>query len=204
MRSSKVLVCALAAASVLAGCSSSSARTPATTAVPGYAAPGPHTVGVTTLDLGSAGPVLGERSATVFYPADPSAATAHPRFSYTESETLPAALRGILPARYDDTTTVPGAYDAHPGAAEPHCVEHRRGPSFLPPRSVRRPRDARPWQRRHRRHSCHRRRGVCEESVAPEQQVDEHDAHAGEGGQEGDPAPKHLRAMGEAIIEVGH
>ena len=79
MRSSKVLVCALLAASVIAGCSSSSATSTTTTPVPAYADPGPHAVGVTTLDLGSAGPVLGGRSATVFYPADRASAAGHPR-----------------------------------------------------------------------------------------------------------------------------
>ena len=44
---------------VLAGCSSS---TPAVTPLP-YQHSGPDTVGVTTLDLGSAGPVFGERLA---------------------------------------------------------------------------------------------------------------------------------------------
>jgi len=110
VRSSKVLVCAVLAASVLAGCSSSSTTGTATTAVPAYADPGPHPVGVTTLDLGSAGPVLGERSATVFYPADQASTEGHPPFTYAESETLPTALRGILPAEFDDTTTVANAY----------------------------------------------------------------------------------------------
>ena len=116
MRSSKVLVCAALLAALLAGCSSSSDTTTTTPPVPGYAAPGPHPVGVTTLDLGSAGPLLGERSATVFYPADPATVAGHTPFGYAESETLPAALRGILPARFDDTTTVPGAYVDPPAA----------------------------------------------------------------------------------------
>jgi len=116
MRSSKVLVCAVLAASVLAGCSSSAATRTTTTPVPAYADPGPHPVGVTTLDLGSAGPVLGERSATVFYPTDPASTAGHPPFNYAESETLPTALRGILPAKFDDTTTVAGAYVDPPAA----------------------------------------------------------------------------------------
>ena len=116
MRSSKVLACALLAATVLAGCSSSSATSTTSPPVPAYADPGPHPVGVATLDLGSAGPVLGQRSATVFYPADPATTSGHPPFSYTESETLPAALRGVLPARFDDTTTIAHAYVDPPAA----------------------------------------------------------------------------------------
>ena len=112
----------MAAAVVAAGCSSpagsSSATAPPTTAsTPQYQTPGPDTVGVTTLDLGSAGPVLGERLATVYYPADPATAPAHPRFSYSEASTLPVALQGLLPARYDTITGV-DAYSDAPGATK--------------------------------------------------------------------------------------
>jgi len=96
----------LAAAGLAAGCSSSTPASAPAFPPPPYAHQGPHAVGVATLDLGSAGPVLGERLATVFYPADAARLTGHPRFSYTEASTLPTALQGILPARYDTTTTV--------------------------------------------------------------------------------------------------
>ena len=49
--------------------------------------------------------------ATVFYPADAARLSGHPQFSYTEASTLPTALQGILPARYNTTETV----DAHVG-----------------------------------------------------------------------------------------
>jgi dienelactone hydrolase len=98
---------------VLAGCSSS---TPAATPLP-YQHSGPDTVGVTTLDLGSAGPVFGERLATVYYPADPSTVAGHARFSYTEASTLPAALQGIVPAKYNTTTTV-DAYSDPPASTK--------------------------------------------------------------------------------------
>jgi dienelactone hydrolase len=92
----------MAVAVLAAGCSSGM---PAA-APPPYQHTGPDAVGVTTLDLGSAGPVFGERSATVYYPADPARAAGYPRFSYTEASTLPASLQGILPAKYNTTTTV--------------------------------------------------------------------------------------------------
>src|ERR1700722_1559476 len=85
-----------------AGCSTSS---PAA-GPPRYQHRGPDPVGVTTLDLGSAGPVFGERMATVYYPADPSTVAGHPRFSYNEASTLPKSLQGILPARYNTTTSL--------------------------------------------------------------------------------------------------
>jgi dienelactone hydrolase len=111
MRSSTALAfVALTTLSLAAGCSSSakspSAGSTNVVPAPAYQRAGPVAVGVTTLDLGSAGPVLGERSATVFYPADSARLTGHPRFSYAEAETLPTALRGILPAKYNTVTAV--------------------------------------------------------------------------------------------------
>ncbi len=72
-------------------------------------------MGVTTLDLGSAGPRFGERLATVFYPAAPTegGAGAPTKFSYTEAQTLPAGYAAILPPKYDTTTTI----DAYAGVA---------------------------------------------------------------------------------------
>ncbi len=110
MGATKVLACAALAALTLAGCSPSSTGAPAAAPrTPGYQHPGPYPVGVTTLDLGSAGSVLGERSATVYYPADAATFGGYPGFSYSEAQTLPATLRGILPAKYDTVTSV----DAH-------------------------------------------------------------------------------------------
>jgi len=106
MRRSTVLAGAgLATVMLAAGCSSSSGSAPATQPPP-YQHTGPDTVGVTTIDLGSAGPVFGERYATVYYPAAPAQVGGHARFSYTEAQTLPTALQGILPAKYDTVTTV--------------------------------------------------------------------------------------------------
>ncbi len=69
-------------------------------------------MGEATLDLGSAGAALGERLATVFYPAGSSSAANFPLFSYDLEAPIPQALRAIVPAKYDSTTTV----DAHIGA----------------------------------------------------------------------------------------
>ena len=117
------LVLALAA-TTLSGCSTSSSGAPTTTTTtPGFQHAGPAPVGVTTLDLGSAGPVLGERAATVFYPAAATGVAGRPPFTYTESETLPTALRGVLPAKYDTVTTVAGAYvDPPASTAGPYPV----------------------------------------------------------------------------------
>ena len=118
MHSWKVAGCASVAVVTLAGCSSSPSGSPTTTpAVPAYDRPGRYAVGVTTLDLGPAGPVLGERSATVFYPTLTGATAGHPQFSYSESQTLPPSLQGVLPARYDTVTSVTGAYTGPPATA---------------------------------------------------------------------------------------
>jgi dienelactone hydrolase len=114
MKSARTLaVVGLLGLALAAGCSSS---TPAA-APPPYQHRGPYAVGVTTLTLGSAGPVFGQRLATVYYPADPAAVTGHPRFSYTEASTLPASLQGILPARYNTTATV-DAYSDPPASTK--------------------------------------------------------------------------------------
>jgi hypothetical protein len=96
----------LSVLSVAAGCSSGTAATAATAATPAYQRPGPYPAGVATIDLGSAGPALGERLATGYYPADPARVAGHPPFSYTESETLPASLQGLLPPNYDTRVTL--------------------------------------------------------------------------------------------------
>ena len=80
MSSARALAFAVVAGLVLlAGCSSSS---PAASS-PQYQRRGPDAVGVTTLDLGSAGPEFGERLATVYYPADPSTVAGHPSSATT-------------------------------------------------------------------------------------------------------------------------
>jgi dienelactone hydrolase len=111
---------------LLAGCSSgSSSPATTTTAVTApakapypYQHPGPDPVGVTTLDLGSAGSTYGERYATVYYPTTTAAAVGHARYSYTEASTLPTAYQAVLPAQYNITTTL-DAYLA-PQAAPNH------------------------------------------------------------------------------------
>ena len=119
MMSARVLGLAVVAGlALLAGCSSS---TP-TAAPPPYQNHGPDTVGVTTLDLGSAGPVFGERLATVYYPADPSTVIGHAKFSYTEASTLPVSLQGILPAQYNTTTNVNAYSDVPASKKGPYPV----------------------------------------------------------------------------------
>ena len=124
---SRALVVSAAVLLTTAGCGSGSgsqpARTPAT-ATPAYGSPGPDRVGVTTLDLGSAGPKLGERLATVYFPADLTRAGAAglPKFSYAQAETLPAGLRGLLPAKFDATTTIDAYPDVHGSRAGPYPI----------------------------------------------------------------------------------
>lgn len=97
---------------VAAGCSQSGP--PSTSSTPAYQHHGPFAVGVTTIDLGSAGPTYGERLATVFYPAiNPASNT--PKFSYSESQTLPQSLQSILPAQYNTIQTV-DAYASVPAS----------------------------------------------------------------------------------------
>ena len=94
------------------GCS-----TTATAAPPGFARAGPYAVGATTFDLGSSGTPLGERLATVFYPADTSKLAGHREFSYTLDAPLPVAIHAIIPAKYNSTVVV----DAHVNApGSPH------------------------------------------------------------------------------------
>ena len=109
---------AVALTMVLAGCSSS----PTTSSGgPKFASTGPYAVGVTTLDLGSAGK-LGERLATVFYPADASKAAAHPTYSYKLSAPLPEALTAIVPAKFNATVTVDAHVDAPGSGAGPFPI----------------------------------------------------------------------------------
>ena len=101
-------------AMTLASCASDGSSPSTTASTPDYSRGGPSTVSVTTLDLGSAGSVLGERRATVFYPATvrtsstgPSAQFCLKGFEYSQSETLPSAVRGALPASYDTQQVLP-------------------------------------------------------------------------------------------------
>ena len=112
---SRVAGVALVVALVMgAGCSSPSPTSTSTASTPDYSASGPDAVSVTTLDLGSAGSVLGERKATVFYPWHRASAGAKPTaeiclkgFEYSQSETLPTSLRSVLPAAYDTHQAIP-------------------------------------------------------------------------------------------------
>jgi dienelactone hydrolase len=109
MTSARAAACSVVVAlTLLAGCSSGSSSASS----PQYQRRGPDPVGVTALDLGSAGPEFGERLATVYYPADPSTVAGHPKFGYTEASTLPKSVQGIIPAKFNTTTTV----DAYTGA----------------------------------------------------------------------------------------
>ena len=121
MTSSKVI--ALVTAGTLVFTASCSTNTAAPSAVPSpFYEVGPNSVGVSTLDLGSAGPTLGERSATVFYPADTPSLSGHAPFSYSEASTLPVALQGILPAKYNTTTTVSAYLDPPASKHGPYPV----------------------------------------------------------------------------------
>ena len=113
----------LATLALATGCSSATSS-PASTSTPtlAYQQTGSNAVGVTTLDLGSAGAVFGERSATVFYPADAAQVAGKPRFSYTEAQTLPSALQGILPAKYNTTTSVNAYADPPASTKGPYPV----------------------------------------------------------------------------------
>jgi dienelactone hydrolase len=108
MRKGIIVATAVGLALAAAGCSSSSTTSAPT---PKYQEHGPYEAGVTTLSLGSAGPVYGERLATVFYPATKPTDASAKTFSYTEAETLPPALRGVLPAKFDTTQPV-DAYES--------------------------------------------------------------------------------------------
>ena len=122
MTSSKVIAFVTASALVMAaGCSSSNTAAPSAVPPP-YDQAGPDSVGVTTLDLGSAGPTLGERSATVFYPVDATSLSGRTPFSYTEASTLPVSLQGILPAKYNTTTTVSAYVDPPASKHGPYPV----------------------------------------------------------------------------------
>jgi dienelactone hydrolase len=114
MRRACLAALTLAPVLLFAGCSTS-ASTSVTQAA--FARPGPYAVGATTLDLGSAGAALGERMATVFYPADASKVAGHASFSYELTDPLPRALVAIVPAKFNATTTVAAHVDA-PGS--PH------------------------------------------------------------------------------------
>jgi dienelactone hydrolase len=113
MKRAWLAVVAVAITAVAAGCSSTT-TVAGTAGGPNLARTGPYAVGATTLDLGSAGS-LGEREATVFYPADASMAGGHPLFSYALTDPLPPALLAIVPAQYRSTITVDAHVDA-PGA----------------------------------------------------------------------------------------
>ncbi len=97
---------AVAACCLVFGAGCSSSGTGSASPPPPYQHEGPDPVGVTTLDLGSAGPVFGERLATVYYPADPTGLAGHAAFSYSDGSILPASYQGILPAKFDQVTTI--------------------------------------------------------------------------------------------------
>jgi dienelactone hydrolase len=104
---------------LIASCSSTPSGPPTTASTPQYQHEGSYQVGVTTIDLGSAGTTLGERFATVFYPSSLTAAQAAStaKFSYTQSETIPTSLQGILPAKYNTVTTI-NAHANAPGSTK--------------------------------------------------------------------------------------
>ena len=135
----RLAVAAVAVGLVAAGCggpTSTTSATSTTASTPDYSSRGPSEVSVTTLALGSAGPVLGERSATVFYPIATRSQTGGPTaqvclrgYSYTQSETLPASLRSVLPASYDTVQRIPGVEVGCDGGGLP--ASPRRHPVLL-------------------------------------------------------------------------
>ena len=102
MRRLSVLALTVMLTLIAAGCSSSKSQA---SAAGNLAKRGPYSVGITTLDLGSAGK-LGERFATVFYPANPKQLSGHPRFSYELTSPLPQAVAAIVPPKFNSTITV--------------------------------------------------------------------------------------------------
>ena len=130
MRGSLAGMC-LAVALAMAGCATPMAAPPSTSTTPDYSVLGPSKVSVTRLDLGSAGSVLGERFATVFYPIAPLGHFSGPRaqlcmrgFSYSQSETLPPSLRSVLPTTYDTTQRIPGVVVGCDGGGMPASRHH--------------------------------------------------------------------------------
>ena len=111
MRRVGAVVIAVGVTLVISSCSGPTASTGSN-----FAKPGPYAVGLVTLDLGSAG-ALGDRQATVFYPADASRLGGHARLSYTLGAPLPPALVAIVPAKYNSTVTV-DAFTGAPGSSK--------------------------------------------------------------------------------------
>ena len=114
-----------------ASCTSGGSTSLTTASTPDYSRSGPSHVSVTTLDLGSAGSVLGERLATVFYPTPvaPSSSTPTAKgctrsFEYSQSETLPPSLRGVLPASYDTHQVIPRTTVRCDGVGVPATPRH--------------------------------------------------------------------------------
>src|ERR1700689_483392 len=118
MRRARLSAVMVAFTLLVAGCSTS---TSPSNAGPNVARPGPYAVGATTLDLGSAGR-LGERLATVFYPADASKLAGHALFSYKLAAPLPQALVAIVPAKFNATVTVDAHVDAPGSSAGPFPI----------------------------------------------------------------------------------
>ncbi|MDE3086262.1 MAG: hypothetical protein KGJ77_05790 [Acidobacteriota bacterium] len=106
----------LVAAATLAGCSGTG-----TGEGQAFSRPGPHAVGVTTLDLGTDG-TLGERRVTIFYPADGASAARRPAYSYKVGDPLPQALVAIVPAKFDPTITSTARVEPAGSAAGPFPV----------------------------------------------------------------------------------
>ena len=118
MRRASLVVLTIALALGAAACSSSS---PGASASTDLARPGPYPVGVTTLDLGSAGR-FGERMATVFYPADAAKTAGHALFRYKLADPLPPAIVSIVPAKFNSTVTVDARVDAPGSRAGPFPI----------------------------------------------------------------------------------
>ena len=120
-----VMFAGVAASLILgSGLPAGAASSPTTASTPQYQKAGPLQVGVTTIDLGSAGTTFGERTATVFYPSSLTASQAATtaKYSYTQAQTLPASIQGILPAQFNTTTTINAYGDAPASTKGPYPI----------------------------------------------------------------------------------
>jgi len=113
----KVIWVLISALALVLLTSSASSASVAASSTPAYGKAGPHTVGVTTIDLGISAPKFGERFATVYYPSSLSSSDVADlaKFSYTQADTLPSGFQSFLPAQYNLPTTV-DAYPNIPGS----------------------------------------------------------------------------------------
>ncbi len=96
-------------AAVAVGCSSSETRT---IAAQSFDQHGPHSVGVTTLDLG-------DRQVDVYYPVDESATVGRPTDSYEAADAFPEAFRSMVPPAMNGSFDVGAVRDVRGSSKGP-------------------------------------------------------------------------------------